>query len=132
MKKSHLIGLVIIAIAISVIISTVADSSEFVGFREAAAVPDKEFHITGVLAPGEEIYYNPVKDPNYFYFYLQDQNGEVRKVVYNDSKPQDFERSEQVVTIGKMKGEDFHASRILLKCPSKYEDELIEVKKTAY
>ena len=39
---------------------------------------------------------------------------------YNGTKPNDFERSEQIVIIGKMKGEEFAASGILMKCPSKY------------
>ena len=37
-------------------------------------------------------------------------------------KPQDFERSEQIVLIGKVQGDEFHASDILMKCPSKYND----------
>lgn len=38
------------------------------------------------------------------------------------SVPQDIEKSEQIVLIGKMKGEEFHATEILMKCPSKYND----------
>ena len=49
------------------------------------------------------------------------------KVVFQGSKPQDFERSEQIVLTGKMVGEEFHASKILMKCPSKYNDQQIEV-----
>ena len=36
------------------------------------------------------------------------------------SKPQDFEKSEQIVVIGKMEAGNFVASDILMKCPSKY------------
>jgi cytochrome c-type biogenesis protein CcmE len=43
-------------------------------------------------------------------------------------KPQDFERSEQIVLTGKMRGEDFVASDMLMKCPSKYKDEETFVK----
>jgi cytochrome c-type biogenesis protein CcmE len=52
-----------------------------------------------------------------------DGKGNNRKVVYNNSKPQDFEKSEQVVLVGSMKGEEFQASSMLLKCPSKYNDD---------
>jgi cytochrome c-type biogenesis protein CcmE len=34
----------------------------------------------------------------------------------------DFEKSEQIVVIGKMKGDIFYAKDILTKCPSKYSD----------
>ena len=45
-----------------------------------------------------------------------------KKVILEKTKPQDFERSEQIVLIGKVEGDEFHASEILLKCPSKYND----------
>ena len=57
---------------------------------------------------------------NLFGFYLIDNEGLEKKVLYNGSKPQDFERSEQIVVVGKMDGDEFHASQILMKCPSKY------------
>jgi cytochrome c-type biogenesis protein CcmE len=50
-------------------------------------------------------------------------------VAFNGTKPQDFERSEQIVITGKMSGADFKANHMLLKCPSKYtnkEEELSE------
>jgi cytochrome c-type biogenesis protein CcmE len=51
-----------------------------------------------------------------------DNAGAEKKVVLHKNKPQDFERAEQIVLIGKMEGEEFHASEILMKCPSKYND----------
>jgi cytochrome c-type biogenesis protein CcmE len=45
-----------------------------------------------------------------------------KKVILHKSKPQDFEHAEQIVIIGKMKNGEFHASDILMKCPSKYND----------
>ncbi|MFN5544688.1 MAG: cytochrome c maturation protein CcmE, partial [Bacteroidota bacterium] len=62
------------------------------------------------------------QDPNYFSFYMIDEKGEERKVIYHSPEPQDFERSEKIVIIGKMEGNAFMASKILLKCPSKYTD----------
>jgi cytochrome c-type biogenesis protein CcmE len=48
-------------------------------------------------------------------------------VVFPGTKPQDFERSEQIVLTGQMVGSEFHASGILMKCPSKYTQDKIEV-----
>jgi cytochrome c-type biogenesis protein CcmE len=44
------------------------------------------------------------------------------KVMFNDTKPQDFEKSEQIVVIGKVVGNEFHVAKgdLLMKCPSKY------------
>jgi cytochrome c-type biogenesis protein CcmE len=44
-------------------------------------------------------------------------------VIYHDAKPQDFEKSEKVVIIGSMKNGQFEAKSLLLKCPSKYNDQ---------
>jgi cytochrome c-type biogenesis protein CcmE len=43
-----------------------------------------------------------------------------KKVIYKSVKPQDFEKSEKVVVIGSMLNDEFVASSLLLKCPSKY------------
>ena len=51
-----------------------------------------------------------------------DNKGIEKKVVLYKSVPQDFQKSEQIVLIGKMKGDEFHANEILMKCPSKYND----------
>jgi len=125
MKKTHIIALLFIVVSIGVIISMTDDYSRYETFTSAVENPDKEFHIVGELVKDEEMYYNPEKDPNYFSFYLKDKDGEERKVVFKGTKPQDFERSEQIVLTGKMDGSDFMAGKILMKCPSKYiEDEL--------
>ena len=74
------------------------------------------------------VVYDEMKDPNYFTFYMKDERGEERKVILNQGKPNDFEMSEQIVLTGKIKGEEFFASEMLLKCPSKYKDEEIYLK----
>lgn len=122
MKKSHIIAIIIIAVAVGAILSTVADSSTYANFEMAAQHPGKEFHVVGKLEKEKEMVYNPQENANLFTFYIKDNDGAVKKVLYNGTKPQDFERSEQIVLIGKMTGEEFQASSILMKCPSKYND----------
>jgi cytochrome c-type biogenesis protein CcmE len=53
---------------------------------------------------------------------MKDRTGTEKHVVLLKSKPQDFERSQQVVIVGSMKGDDFIANDILMKCPSKYNN----------
>lgn len=105
-----------------VIISTFGDASSYETFASAIQFPEKEFHIVGELTLPDKMEYNPEKDANLFSFYLKDKDEEVRKVVFYGSKPHDFERSEQIVLTGKLEGENFIASRILMKCPSKYTE----------
>jgi len=122
MKKSHIIAIVIIAVAIGAILSTVADSSTYASFSMAAENPGKEYHVVGKLEKDSALIYNPQENVNLFTFYIKDNEGAVKKVMYHGTKPQDFERSEQIVLVGKINEGAFQASSILMKCPSKYND----------
>jgi cytochrome c-type biogenesis protein CcmE len=120
MKTIHIVILLVLVIAIAVVVTTLTDSSTYSNFSEAAASPGKEFHIIGRLNRNKTIEYDATKNVNRFTFYLIDDKGLEKKVVYNNPKPQDFEKSEKVVIIGSMKEDEFLAKSLLLKCPSKY------------
>ena len=126
MKKSSIFGLIVIAIAIAVIISVYSNSSTYGSFGDATKT-NSELHIVGHLNKSKELFYDATKDANYFSFYMKDNKGEERKVIFTGTKPEDFERSEQLVLTGAMVGNEFHASKILMKCPSKYTQDKIEV-----
>jgi cytochrome c-type biogenesis protein CcmE len=123
MKKTHIIAIVIIAVAIASMFTMLNNSSTYSDFEDAKeADPDESVHIAGTLVREKPMEYRPELDPNKFTFYMADQKGQEQKVVLLKSKPQDFERSQQVVIIGKMKGDHFEAKDVLMKCPSKYND----------
>lgn len=122
MKKTHIILIVIIALAIGAILSTFASSSTYASFNEALNEPEREFHVVGQLSKEKPLEYNPEANANLFTFYLIDRDGKEKLVKFNGTKPQDFERSEQIVVSGKMKNDAFYADKILMKCPSKYND----------
>lgn len=123
MKKTHIIAIIIIAVAIGAIMSTLNDSSTYADFTVAMENPDEEYHVVGKLDKSAEIVYNPSQNPNLTVFTMIDNKGKVFKVFLNKSKPQDFERSEQVVLVGKAKNGEFYANQILMKCPSKYNEQ---------
>lgn len=120
MKAIHIVILLVLVIAVAVVVTTLTDSSTYSDFSEAAAKPGKEVQIIGRLDKNKSIDYDAIKNVNRFSFYLIDDKGLEKKVVYRNPKPQDFEKSEKVVVIGSMKNDDFLASGLLLKCPSKY------------
>jgi cytochrome c-type biogenesis protein CcmE len=126
MKKSSILGLVTIAIAIAVIISLYSNTSTYGTFNDAKST-NGQLHVIGSLDKDKELYYDAAKDANYFSFYMKDKKGEECKVVFPGTKPQDFERSEQIVLVGEMKGNEFHASHIQMKCPSKYVQDKVDV-----
>lgn len=126
MKKIYIVAGVMVIVAIALLMSTAQDLSTYGTFAEAAESGSK-VKIAGQLVKDKEIYYEPAKDPNYFSFYITDSKGQEQKVVLLGSKPQDFELSEQIVVTGSMKGEEFIATDLLMKCPSKYKDEEIYI-----
>ena len=128
MKRTHLIGIALIAIAIGVLMSISGDVSTYSTFKQALESGDR-VKVVGQLSKDKEMIYNPVEDPNRFTFYAKDEEGLERKVILLQAKPQDFEMSESIVMTGKMQDDAFVASEILLKCPSKYKDEEIQLKK---
>lgn len=127
MKKSSIFGLVVIAIAIAVIVSIYGSASTFSNFAEAKEKGGM-LQVSGKLDKQKELYYDAKKDANYFSFYAIDEKGDECKVVLNNTKPQDFEKSETLVMTGQMMPNgEFHAKSILMKCPSKYTQDKVEI-----
>jgi len=127
MKKTHIIGIIIIALAIGAIITTINDAGTYVTFARAREHPNMEFTVIGQLNKAKEITYDPEVDANLFSFYVTDKDGAEEKIVFHGTKPQDFERSEQITLQGKMVDGTFICTKILMKCPSKYNDGKEEV-----
>lgn len=122
MKKIHILGIVVIAVAIGVIFTSLQSSATYSDFTEAANNQNTEFHVVGKLNKEIPVEYNPKINADECSFSMIDNKGIEKKVVLHKSVPQDFQKSEQIVLIGKMKGDEFHANEILMKCPSKYND----------
>jgi cytochrome c-type biogenesis protein CcmE len=127
MKRLHIIIVLMIVGAIALIVSAKDDMGSYGNFSDAASVSSK-VKVVGTLSKDKQITYDPAKDPNYFSFFMKDEDGIERKVVLLQEKPQDFELSEQIVVTGKLEEDVFMASEILLKCPSKYKDEEIYIR----
>lgn len=123
MKKTHIIGIIVIAIGLGVVLTTTLSAGNVSDFENAGLSEGQDFTITGQLVLDKPIEFNPEINPNLTTFYMTDQNGNECKVYLNQDKPMDFERAESVTVKGKMKDGEFFATDILLKCPSKYAEE---------
>ncbi len=135
MKTIHIIGIVIVAVAIGIVISTAEDASAYVSFEEAKNIAinndDKKIHVVGELQKDPAGHVTGIQtspDKLSFTFMMVDEKGEAQQVYYNEPIPTDFTKSEKVVVVGNYQDNTFVASKILLKCPSKYqENELKEI-----
>ncbi|MBS1505270.1 MAG: cytochrome c maturation protein CcmE [Bacteroidetes bacterium] len=130
MKISHIIAIVVIAAAIGIIIATAGDASTYVNFDQAYQMASSgnstQIHVVGELkkdAAGHVVGLEPGADKLSFSFVLVDDNKKEQTVYYNEPMPADFLRSEKVVVIGGYQNDQFVAKKILLKCPSKYQDQ---------
>jgi len=92
----------------------------YMNFEQAAESGSKA-HVVGIWLQDRESSYNPSE--NVFVFYMQDDDGNVRRVEYPNPKPANFEDAEKLVIEGVADGEVFQAEHILVKCPSKYNAE---------
>ena len=134
MKKTHIFGIVIIAIAVMIIIITAGDASTYVTFLEAKKMAsegkNKKIHVVGQLkkdADNNVTGLQVTEDKLSVSFLMVDSENTEQKVYYNEPMPPDLLRSEQVVVIGSFKENVFVADKILLKCPSKYQEEEIKL-----
>jgi cytochrome c-type biogenesis protein CcmE len=114
LKKTHILAIIVIAVAIGAIMTTVSDSSTYSNFSEAIENPGKEYHVVGQLNKEAAMNYDPEVDANLFAFNMIDNKGAEQRV--------HFAGSEQIVLVGKYENDTFQASKILMKCPSKYNE----------
>ena len=99
-----------------------ADSvTPYVGIKEAKAATSSSVQVKGLLAKDAQA---PHMEDNDFVFTLQDEEtGEELLVHYHGTKPDQFDEAHHIVAIGKMQGEAFSSDKLLIKCPSKYEQQ---------
>ncbi len=128
MKKTHIVLLVLIAISIAVLLSFMGDITTYDTVTSAKEKPGKFVHLIAKMEENSLVY-DPVKNPNYLSFTAVDSLGNSIKVVYHNTKPTDIEKSERLVLKGKVQGDQFECKDILLKCPSKYKDDMNAAKK---
>ena len=123
-----IIGVLIIVVFIVVgFISFVDSKIEYVDFKQAAE-KTKTVEVKGVWVKEKESKFDP--NTNTFTFYMRDDNGNEMKVMLDGAKPNNFDVADMIVAKGKMKDGHFHAKEVLTKCPSKYEGQGQDVKKS--
>lgn len=66
-------------------------------------------------------------EKEFFFSIIDDKSGKV-DIMYRGVKPLNFERADQIVCIGRYSSKDgmFIADKLLVKCPSKYENQYKE------
>ena len=120
--NSKKIAIFVVALVLLVVaIFSLSDDilSPYVPIAEAKTEAGKLVQIIGKLDKTKPVTHT---EKDFLFSIMDDANSKV-DIVYNGVKPQNFERADQIVCIGKYNSssQQFIASKLLVKCPSKYE-----------
>jgi cytochrome c-type biogenesis protein CcmE len=123
-KKAYWAGAALILAFLVLGLTTFSSSmTPYVTFDEALASP-RVCQVMGGLEKGSARYDTEAKT---LHFNLVDPaSKKVLPVAYRDVKPANFEDAVSIVAIGKYREGSFHAEKLLVKCPSKYQGEETE------
>lgn len=119
MRSKYIIGLaIIVGFTIWAGISFNSTLTPYVSIAEAKATP------AVVQVKGERLGEGTFDvQSNMFIFHIKDEQGAEIEVVYDGAKPGNFDQASHVVCIGQYENGKFHAKNLLVKCPSKYQEE---------
>ena len=128
MNIKVIVGIVVIVAGVILSAVNFVESNVEYGDFATAEKTQKKIQVKGEWMKGQESYFDSEKAQ--FIFYMKDDNNRTMKVVLDGAKPNNFELATSVVAKGKYMGDHFHATEVLTKCPSKYEAQGEEVKKS--
>jgi cytochrome c-type biogenesis protein CcmE len=120
MKKSYLIGGVVIVLAMAMAMYSFQSTlTSYVSVSEAKA-SNRPVQVAGIVVEGTDKY---DLDSNNLFFTLREDSGDEMKVEYDGPRPGNFDNVTKVVAIGKYEPKEqvFVARELLVKCPTKYE-----------
>ena len=121
MKKGPVITAIFTVLAlVAVVTAFVTQASPYVTIAQAKQSSDAQLHLAGDVVP--DTLRNDTRH-HLLTFQLKDQKGDVILVKHNGEIPADLDQVKKVVAIGGVKNGEFQSTKLLVKCPSKYEAE---------
>lgn len=124
LKPLHIIGIAMIVLAIGLGYYGLQSALRPYTTSVSEAINSgRGVQLAGFLVPGEQGRYDA---NNNFTFSMQDNTGKIVQVVYPKPKPANFEQAISIVAIGRYDASSkaFMADDMLVKCPSKYQEQL--------
>ena len=120
MKRSSIVLLAVVALLIGALLVTLQDASVYATFEMAKKQQPETVTVVATLDLEAPMDFDP--KGSILTFKAIDKEGQHATVRYNQPKPTDFERSEEITLTGHFTDSAFIATEILMKCPSKYTD----------
>ncbi|TNE74076.1 cytochrome c maturation protein CcmE [bacterium] len=121
MKPKVIIGVILIVGFTSLLMYNFGNSiSAYVDFKTAEQLGNRNVHVVGAWDKAQPAAFSIATKT--FSFYMTDEHGNSKRVIYAKPKPNNFDDAERLVVIGQLKNDVFYADEMLMKCPSKYND----------
>ena len=114
---------IIIGVCIAIIMigyAFMSNSSPYVTIQEARKLKGTNLHLAGDLVDGS---FEHIPSKKAIGFAIRDADGNAISVLYTGEQPANMSQVNKIVAIGGIKDNVFHAHKLLIKCPSKYESE---------
>src|SRR5450432_2537480 len=93
MKKTHIVILILIAAAIAVLVSYTGNLTTYETVASARQKEGKFVRLIAKVDNTQPVEYDAAKDPNYMIFTAIDTLGNKTKVIFHNSTPADFKKS---------------------------------------
>ena len=120
MNRKLLLGVLVLAFIGYAGWSFMDSVTPYVGIA-AAQKATGNVQVKGLLDQKAEA---PHMEGDYFVFTLQDEDtGESMPVRYHGTKPDQFDEAHHIVAVGTFRDGAFQSDKLLIKCPSKYEQQ---------
>ena len=123
MSRLNIVVILMVAVLMGTLFSVFTANSESVVFARAFAEPGIEFKVSGTLDTDHPVMYDPMVEVAETRFHMRDKDGALQEVVLRKAKPTGLEQSESIDLYGRVVDGQFIAGEMLMKCPSKYNEE---------
>ncbi len=134
-KTKFIIGGLVIALAVVYLIYTGVQSSAAYYltvdelYAKQTAMMDKQVRVSGMV-DAATIDYN--HQDLILKFDIMGENGQNLPIVFKGPQPDQMREGAEAIVEGKFDGSVFNAKTLLLKCPSRYDDKIEQVKVNSY
>jgi cytochrome c-type biogenesis protein CcmE len=122
MKTKTIVAIVVLALFVAVLISSMLSNASQFGDFETAVQEQRTLHVIGRWVNKEKAVFKP--EDSFNSFFVQDTNRQVMEVHFYDALAGDMSAADKLDIVGKYdenKGV-FVAQKIHMKCPSKYNE----------
>lgn len=121
MKSGPLVTAVVALVAMGgVVAAFMSNASPYVTIAEAKQLRSDRMHLAGDIL--KETVVNDYQGHE-LRFKIKDANGDQILIVHRGEMPSNMGSATRVVAIGGVEGDRFMSKQLLLKCPSRYEEE---------